>query len=194
MLRVTAGTLRGLKLAVPDERAVRPALEMTRQAIFNILGQDFDGLRVADLFAGSGIMGIEAMSRGAAAAVFVERDRAGAACIRKNLEKARLTDAAEVIASDVFHPARYLDAAAPFDLVFIDPPFDTMRNSDGQRRMNSLLSALFDSPAIAQAADVVLRLPEKCDFRVEDPRILLYDDRTYGQSRVIFLCRRPQGG
>ena len=73
MLRITAGQVRGFKIDVPKSEAVRPPLEIARQAIFNILGQDLEGFIVLDLFAGSGIMGLEALSRGAEEAVFVEQ-------------------------------------------------------------------------------------------------------------------------
>lgn len=183
--------MRGMRLDVPRSATVRPPLEMVRQAVFNILGQDMEGLRVADVFAGSGVVGIEALSRGASHAVFVERDRDAVACIRRNIEKTGLTDAAEVIVSDAFNTRRYLAEGASFDLVFLDPPFAIARGHE-RSRLTELLESLFASPALPATATVVLRVPVQGDSAPAPSNAVLDDDRTYGNSRVLFY-RRPAG-
>jgi len=202
MLRVTSGTLRGFKLQVPKSKAVRPPLEMARQAVFNILGQDLEGFRVVDVFAGSGIMGIEALSRGADAVLFVEKDRAAAACIAGNLEKTRMTERAEIFTGDAFYPARYLAARnepgrvgrPPFDLVFLDPPFAFLTDPNDRARLKALIADLFASDGLAADATVILRVPKQIPFDETLESAVIDDDRTYGHSRVLFLGRGGEAG
>lgn len=120
-MRVVAGTYRGRKLVVPAGRTTRPTADRVREAIFSSLGS-VEGLRVLDLFAGSGALGIEALSRGATTVTFVDRDARAVAAIRRNLDA--LGVEAELLRSDY---ASYLRTARQsgqrFDLVFIDPPY-----------------------------------------------------------------------
>ena len=124
-MRVVAGALRGRKLVAPDGLNVRPTAERVRQATFNALehrGAVRDA-RVVDLFAGSGALGIEALSRGAAHVVFVEQDKAALACIRQNLEHVGMTAQATIVRSDVSRWVRGGSAAGTVDLLFADPPY-----------------------------------------------------------------------
>lgn len=170
MLRVTSGSLKGLKIDVPRAEAVRPPLEMARQAIFNILGQDIEGWRVVDLFAGSGIMGIEALSRGAEFALFVEKERASSAVISANLEKARMSKKSQVVSADAFATARYLRGVKGIDAVFLDPPFAMIRSAQSLERVKGLIDALFESPALKTEAIVVLRIPGEVPFEWSPPQ------------------------
>ncbi|HZU80895.1 MAG TPA: 16S rRNA (guanine(966)-N(2))-methyltransferase RsmD [Acidimicrobiales bacterium] len=122
-MRVIAGTLRGRRLRPPPGTTTRPTADRVREAIFDVLGSmlDLDGLAVLDLFAGSGAMGIEALSRGAASAVFVERDPAAVAVIRANLDSLGVADRATVVRGDaVSWLAGGLHRA---DLALCDPPY-----------------------------------------------------------------------
>ena len=121
-MRIIAGSRKGARIFAPRGLATRPTGDRAREAAFNLIGP-VDGARVLDLFAGSGAMGLEALSRGAASATFVERDRAAADAIERNLDKLGLTgatvlrdDAARVLAADAASRRRY-------DLVLIDPPY-----------------------------------------------------------------------
>lgn len=123
-MRVVAGTLGGRRLAVPPGREVRPTSDRVREALFSSLGP-LDGARVLDLFAGSGALAIEALSRGASSAVLVERDARAAATIRANLEALEL---AEPRVTLVVRPAAAALSTAltrgdAYDLVFLDPPY-----------------------------------------------------------------------
>ena len=122
-MRVIAGTAGGMALQTPRSD-LRPTMDLVKGAIFSSLGDAIIGARVLDLFAGSGGLGIEALSRGAQAVTFVESDRRSTVTIEKNLEKTRLAGPAAVVqSSDVF---RYLDRlAAPgtFDIIIADPPY-----------------------------------------------------------------------
>ena len=119
MLRVVAGTLGGRRLYTPVGARTRPTADRVREALFSILGP-VDGLRVLDLFAGSGALGIEALSRGAASATFVDSSSQAVAAVRRNLEA--LGVEGEVGRRDAL---RWLAGAeGPYDLVFADPPYD----------------------------------------------------------------------
>jgi pantetheine-phosphate adenylyltransferase/16S rRNA (guanine(966)-N(2))-methyltransferase RsmD len=121
-LRIIAGTARGTRLA-PVPKNVRPTSDRVRESIFNALGQFFTG-DVLDLYAGTGTLGIEALSRGADRAVFVEKDQRALAAIRENLRRTRVEDRAEVVAGDVGRTLdRMLTDGRQFSLIFADPPY-----------------------------------------------------------------------
>lgn len=120
-MRVVAGELRGRRIDAPPGKDTRPTTDKVREAVFNALGsQDLiRDARVADLWAGSGALGIESLSRGAAHCTFVERDRAALRVLRSNLEHLDLLDVSRVVAGDALTHARNLDV----DLVLADPPY-----------------------------------------------------------------------
>lgn len=123
-MRVVAGSAKGVRLA-PVPRGVRPVSDRAREGLFSSLGERVRGARVLDLFAGTGALGVEALSRGATEAVFVERDRAALAALRRNLDLTRLGDRAVVVGVDVRRFVTRDDKnGAPFDLVLADPPYD----------------------------------------------------------------------
>ena len=170
-MRVVAGELRGRRLTAPPGRATRPTADRVREALFSILG-DMEGLRVLDLFAGSGALGIEALSRGAAKAVFVDSSRVAVAAVRRNLESLALE--APVHRRDALSFLAAPGGPATFDVAFLDPPYD-------------LTSSL--------AAPLAERLPARL---TEDARIVTESDkrrpllmpfplvreRTYGDTRI----------
>jgi 16S rRNA (guanine966-N2)-methyltransferase len=121
-VRVIAGEAKGRRLVAPAGKTTRPATDRVRESIFGTLGERAEDARVLDLFAGSGALGIEALSRGAAAAVFVERDARAAETIRQNLAVTGLGASATVVRADV---ASFLHQNVEvFDLVFCDPPYE----------------------------------------------------------------------
>jgi 16S rRNA (guanine966-N2)-methyltransferase len=122
-VRIVAGSAKGVRLAsVP--RGVRPVSDMAREGLFSSLGSAVEGARVLDLYAGTGAMGIEALSRGAERAVLVERNRLALRAIRENLERTRLADRADVRQGDVTRMLMGDDKfGGPFDLVLADPPY-----------------------------------------------------------------------
>jgi 16S rRNA (guanine966-N2)-methyltransferase len=122
-MRVVAGLAGGRQLRAPVGRQVRPTSERVREALFNALGSldAIDGATVLDLFAGTGALGIEALSRGAASAIFVDADARAVAAVKENLIATGLADRARVVQADVL---RYLAGApAPVDVAFADPPY-----------------------------------------------------------------------
>ena len=124
-MRVIAGELRGRKLAAPKGDSTRPTADRTRETLFNMLTSrlgTFEGLTVADLFAGSGALGIEALSRGAAQCHFVEEDTNALETLRKNIETLDLRPVTRVEQTSVM---RLRAAKAAYDLILLDPPYDT---------------------------------------------------------------------
>jgi len=187
MLRITSGTLKGRPLHGPSDARVRPTSDKVRQAIFNILAHnDFDtgfaleGARVADLFAGTGALGIEAISRGAAFALFVEDAAESRALIRQNVEALELTGVTKIWRRDATDLGPMsAGAGGPFDLVFLDPPY----------RRNLLapaLAALRDGGWLATNALIVTETSEE-EGEPEADGFALLDHRTYGDTRVAFL-------
>lgn len=154
MMRIITGSARGAKLQAPAGEATRPTAERTKEAVFSMLGNGVSERRVLDLFAGSGQMGLEALSRGATAAVLVERDRAALAAIRANAAHTKLSDRAEIVAADALG---YLKTykGPPFHLVFLDPPYD-------KGLLPTCLTLLLAGRMLATGATVV------CEARDED--------------------------
>ena len=121
-MRIIAGAWRGRPIEAPPGEATRPTADRVRETLFSMLASrlgSFEDLRVADLFAGSGALGFEALSRGAASAVFVEKDAAAVAAIRRNAEKLGASDRVRILGGS----ALSLPAHDPFDLIFADPPY-----------------------------------------------------------------------
>jgi 16S rRNA (guanine966-N2)-methyltransferase len=172
-MRIVAGQHKGRRLRAPAGAGTRPTADRVREALFSILGP-VDGMRVLDLYAGSGALGIEALSRGAASATFVESGRLAVAAIRANLD-AIGADGAEVAASDVVGwlrnaPARQLT----FDLVFCDPPYDAAP------RVVEPLGDLLPGVAGPQAL-IVTESGKRNPLALDLP---LVDERTYGDTRI----------
>jgi 16S rRNA (guanine966-N2)-methyltransferase len=182
-VRVIAGTAQGTRLAaVPP--GVRPVSDRAREGVFSSLGELVSGAAVLDLFAGTGAMGIEALSRGAAAAVFVERSPRAIASIRQNLERTRLADRARVVRSDV---GRFLagigDVEGRFDLVLVDPPFDV-----GGSDLTVTLDLLAASAALGEGATVVLTRDSRSSIDVVPVNWPVAKRLRYGDS-VLTLFR-----
>jgi len=125
-LRITAGAFRGRSIQTVPGQAVRPSPSMLREALFNIIGPQIQGSRFLDLCAGSGAVGIEALSRGAAHATFVDSHPAALAVIRRNLETLGALERATILRRDAAHaPADLARRGEQFEIAFLDPPYDT---------------------------------------------------------------------
>jgi 16S rRNA (guanine966-N2)-methyltransferase len=178
-MRIVRGSVGGRVLRAPPGADTRPTSEKVREAIFNIL-PDVEGLQVLDLFAGSGALGIEALSRGAERCVFVESDRAAARVIRENLERTRLTGAV-VETRDALALLR--DAAhdtSRFDLVLCDPPYGEWAALEG--RLAETLPAV-----LAPAGLLVVETSERVEPQLPLDRLT---QRRYG-SALITIFRHP---
>jgi 16S rRNA (guanine966-N2)-methyltransferase len=177
--RVIAGRFRGRPLATPAGLATRPTGARVREALFAILGP-LDGTRVLDLYAGSGALAIEALSRGAAAAVLVERDRRALSAIRENLDKLGLAGEARVLALAAERVLPALANEAPFDLVLCDPPW-----AAGESAI-PVLEKLALGGKLVSDARIVLEHPSR--EPPEAPRGLApFDQRSFGDTGLSFF-------
>jgi 16S rRNA (guanine966-N2)-methyltransferase len=123
-MRIVAGRLKGRRLKGPAGGGVRPTSDGLRETLFNVLGDRVDGARVLDGFAGTAAVGLEAISRGATRATFVEKDRGALAVIRQNIDACGAAAECDVIAADMRTLGRSGPALGPFDVVFLDPPYE----------------------------------------------------------------------
>ena len=182
-MRVIAGSAKGVRLA-PVPRGVRPVSDMAREGVFSSLGPDFAGARVLDLYAGTGAMAIEALSRGAEHATLVERDRAALGAIRDNLVRARVAEAADVVASDVLpFLTRDDNGLVGIDLVLADPPY-----AIDQTELDALVAAIGAGGLSGPAWRVVLTRPKRSSTPVIPLHWLAARRLSYGDT-LVFIFR-----
>jgi 16S rRNA (guanine966-N2)-methyltransferase len=180
-MRVIAGSAGGIRLAVP-KRGVRPTMDRVKAAIFSSLGDAVVGARVLDLFAGSGALGIEALSRGASSVVFVDEDRKSTEIIEGNLARTKLKG--RVRQQDVFDFLQRASGVEMFDIIFADPPYE--KTEDGERFTEKLLA----NEALSQLvdADGIFVLEKRPDENLpEMKQWRLLRQKTYGATEVLFL-------
>lgn len=176
-MRVISGTARGRKLVSPEGNQVRPTLDRVKEAVFNMLAFSVQDASVLDLFAGSGGLGIEALSRGAARAVFVDASEASLRVVRENLAITRLDVKAACVRSDFL---TYLSGQSePFDLIFLDPPY-----AGGY--LEPALLKIREKRLLAQGGLVVCELDS-----AEDPDCpegyALIRNKKYGKARILLM-------
>ncbi len=181
-MRIIAGRFRGRKLTSPKDACIRPTPDRVRGALFDILssrpGTDFSGLRVLDLFAGTGAFGLEAISRGAKEAVFVDNDPGARGLIREHIEIFALATTARLLRRDATDLGP-LTNMEPFNLVFCDPPYG---QGLGQRALKSAAAGGW----IAPGALVLVEEERRVDFETP-PGFFLDDQRDYGDTSVRFF-------
>ena len=178
-MRVIAGSARRLQLSTPRGLKTRPTQDRVKETLFNMLQNDIEGSYFADLFAGSGQMGIEALSRGARTAFFVDHEREALACIRENLIRCHLDGRARVIASDVSSALAVWDRRIVPNIVFMDPPY----GQDLERPVLMQLKEILDSRALVileSSLDCDLSYIEPCGYRID--RV-----KRYKTNQHIFL-------
>ena len=186
-MRVIAGSAGGVRLAVP-KRGVRPTMDRVKAAIFSSLGEAIIDARVLDLFAGSGALGIEALSRGAASAIFVEDDRQSAEAIEKNLAKTNLKG--RVRDQDVFHFLRQRSNDEKFQIIFADPPYekDHRGESHTDRLLNDeRLPQLLEPNGIF----VLEKRPSEAVSELKLWRVIR--QKTYGATEILFMSQPAFG-
>jgi 16S rRNA (guanine966-N2)-methyltransferase len=180
-MRVIAGALRGRPLKAPAGDATRPTGSRVKEALFSILG-DVQGLAVLDLYAGSGALGIEALSRGARSAVLVESAGPALLCLRENLSKLGLEGSAKCLALRVEQATPQLLRLGPFDLVLCDPPWKDVAAA------RTALEALAAKGAFASGATIALEHAAKDPPWAPEPSLLrVCDERSWGDTAVTLL-------
>jgi 16S rRNA (guanine966-N2)-methyltransferase len=183
-LRIVAGSRKGARIFAPRGGDTRPTADRVREAAFSLIGP-VDDMAVLDLFAGSGAMGIEALSRGAARAVFVESDGPASRVIERNLEKLRLTGAAIVRMDATTALAAEAAAGRRYDLVLVDPPYEMF--SSFQTGLARYLPAVLEPGALvvvetAAAEEPELPLPKRTSRRYGSARLTVFERESEGQS------------
>jgi 16S rRNA (guanine966-N2)-methyltransferase len=189
-MRIIAGLRRGHKIEGPEDRHTRPTSDMVRESVFNILGDLVEGREAFDLFAGTGALGLEALSRGAARAVFVEKDRDNVALIRRNVAALRFEDRAVVAQADAYRFIRGFEPPEEVTpvLVFLDPPYAEYRNHP--KRFVAGLESLIAK--VTPDSTIVVEAPEKLPpGLLPDPDA--WDIRKYSSTVVAIRNVGPVG-
>ena len=184
-MRVISGSVRGRRLHTPKDLHIRPTSDRVKESLFNILVvllADFAGCRVLDLFAGTGNLGIEALSRGAELAVFIDENRAAIALVKKNLELTGFSERGHILQREAIAALKTLDNnATPFSLVFLDPPY---REGLSVKSLEIIsMSHLIDEKSIIVA---------ETDAKEELPPLFsglkMFDKRVYGDTALSFFA------
>jgi 16S rRNA (guanine966-N2)-methyltransferase len=179
-MRIIAGQRRGHKFDGPRDQVTRPTSDLVRESLFNILGEAVEGLLVVDLFAGTGALGLEALSRGAERAIFIERNRENAALIRRNIATLRYEDRAQVVVADAYRWAKSFEAAEGEPIVvFIDPPYaDYEVHPD---RIGKMLVTLVEK--LPDGSIISSESSRKLDSEIL-PDLETWDVRRYGGTQI----------
>ena len=178
-MRVVAGIRKGLKLKAPEGEGTRPTTDRVKESVFNIIQQYVPAGRVLDLFAGSGALGIEALSRRSSHCVFVEHDKRAFALVRQNIELARLTDVSELVFSDSLV---YLNrVSGSFDIIFIDPPYN-------KGFFTPVLDTIFKKNLLADGGIIVAET-EKDGEEAVHPGFTVIRQAVYGKTVITVLKR-----
>ena len=179
-MRVITGSARGRRLLELTGGETRPTADRVKEGIFNIIQFDIEGRRVLDLFAGTGQLGIEALSRGAAGAVFVEQRRDGARLVTENLKLTGLADRARVVNAEAL---TYLKGTGErFDIIFIDPPY-------ADRLWGSAISAIYRFDILANHGIIVCESPADQEMPPVEPPLFLHHTYRYGRVKITTYHR-----
>jgi len=185
-MRVIAGELRGRRLRAPEGERTRPMLDRVREALFDTLRPWIEGAIVLDLFAGSGALGIEALSRGARRVRFVERAPAACRVLEDNVSELGLDDAVEIVRGDALEAASW--GEQPADIVFLDSPYPLL----GELRTRRAVLAALDELARAHLASegvLVFHAPHRMVGKGEFAPDLVVRERVYGSSSLWYVQR-----
>ena len=183
-MRVIAGEARGRRLeALPGTDITRPTLDQVKEAMFSIVQFDLPGARVLDLYAGSGQLGIEALSRGAGQAVFVEQNEAAVQIVRENLKITKLEDRAVVMHCDALTALKRLEGKYRFDFIFMDPPYD-------HELEKQMLEYLKTSSMIDKQSTIIIEASLQTDFSYLSPMGYITEKiKEYKTNKHVFVYR-----
>lgn len=179
-MRIVAGKHRGLSLQAPKGLETRPTADRVREAIFSSIQFRLPGARVLDAFAGTGAMGLEALSRGAASIVFCEQSKAARAVLAHNIARAGEGDQAQVVVGDVLAQLKSGRIQGPFDLIFLDPPYRA-------NLYESVLDIINHGHFLAKDGLIVAESAKKALFSLNDRVFLIYKQKSYGDTTITYL-------
>lgn len=183
-MRVVAGTARSLRLKTIDSLETRPTTDRIKETLFNMIQNDVPGAVFLDLFAGSGGIGIEALSRGAREAVFVDNNRGCVQCIEQNLSHTHFAEVSRVVPGDAMLALRKLEGTATFSVVFMDPPY----NKEFEKE---ILTYLKDSAIIDEDTLIIVEASIETDFDyAEDLGFTIRKEKNYKTNKHVFLKRK----
>jgi len=185
-MRVIGGQLGGRRLEAPEGLGTRPMLDRVREALFSTLAPWLAGAHVLDLFAGSGSLGIESLSRGARSARFVERSPQALACLRRNVEQLDLGACAEIVRGDALSAAAW--GEAPADIVFLDSPYPLLEQHKSRSVLFSALGVLARE-RLAHEGVLVFHAPRRAIFASEFGGGLVLRERRYGSNALWYVQR-----
>lgn len=183
-MRVIAGTARSMPLRTVPGLDTRPTTDRIKETLFNILQPEIPDCRFLDLYSGSGAIGIEALSRGAAFAAFVEKNPKAAACIKENLAFTKLSSRGRLYKGDVQQVLSSMSCEEPFDVVFMDPPY-------GQEWERRTLEVLKDSPLITEETLLIIEADLETDFSyLEELGFTIKRRKEYKTNAHMFVQRK----
>ncbi len=187
-MRIIAGTAKGRRLYCPRGIGIRPARDRVKESLFNILGGLVIDRPVLDLFAGTGAMGIEALSRGAQSCLFVENNAPAIAYLRRNLSTAGLESNGKILKMDTFRVLPYLiKKGVYFELAFVDPPYKVVEDTEDKKRLLQLLEDLADHNILRYPGIVVLEYrAKKAEIPDNIGRLVRFDERSYDATHLGF--------
>lgn len=182
-MRVISGSAKGKKLKAPAGLKTRPVTDMIKEALFNVLGTRVYRSKLLDLFAGSGSVGIEALSREAQVVVFVDSSSESAKVIRENLHNCNFTSKYQILHMDVFKALGYLlRHNHKFNLIYVDPPFTN------EKIFNEVMEALDDTDILVPDGIVIIRTPRRKEMPSYN-KLHKYRLNNYGESSLHYYCR-----
>ena len=183
-MRVIAGKARRLPLKTVKGMDTRSTTDRIKETLFNMIQNEIPGCRFLDLFAGSGGIGIEALSRGAVSAVFVESDRKASGCIRDNLSFTKLEENAVLMTADVFAALIRLEGQEPFDIIFMDPPY-------GMLLEKRVLEALKGSSLVDEDTLIIIEASLDTDFSwLDENGYISEKEKCYKTNKHVFIRRQ----
>ena len=194
-MRIIAGEHRGRRIAAPEGQGTRPMLDRVREALFSTLATRVEGARVLDLFAGSGSLGLEALSRGATHATFVERHPATLDVLRANIELLGLGERSRVVRASALDPRSWVpqgkraereDPDPRYDLVFFDSPYPELEEARRRAEILETLDLLLTT-RVAPGGLLVFHIPPRAMARVRLKHNWQREERTYGNSALLYL-------
>lgn len=186
-MRIITGSARGVRLRTLEGESTRPTAERTKEAIFSMLQFEIEGRRVLDAFAGSGQMGLEALSRGAESAVLVDKSKAAVDIIKKNAQLTRLDERAEVVCSDITECLKRRSGRERYDIVFLDPPYRSELVLDTVKSLLELKALKNGALVVCESGEPIDKLPNYENTKWILNRFKIEKNAKYGAAYVTFL-------
>jgi 16S rRNA (guanine966-N2)-methyltransferase len=191
-MRIIAGFHRGRQIDAPEGLTTRPMTDRVRENLFNLLGPAVVDAVVLDLFCGSGALGIESLSRGAAWCTFVDDDRAAVEAVETNCRRLGLEERAKIVRRDSLRPGPWIGPprGGGYSLIFVDPPYRMTADPAGRRGLAEMIEKLQRLHCIAPGATAMLRVARGTQHELPWPGFDLVDERSYGTTTLYLMMYR----